>query len=183
MPRWTGMDKFNSDEHYIYYCGQVSLTRNGLALIVNKRVWNAVLGYSLKNSRLASVHFQGKPFNITVKQVYAPTTNAEEAEVEWFYDDLQAPVSRGQKRSWQKVWSRQRTKKRTQKVERKLLDSSCSTPAHHQRKKLTSPISAMINWGMNLDIRLCETKSSQDSQWGSERAEQVGIRTFILAGR
>ena len=89
MPRWTGMDKFNSDEHYIYYCGQVSLTRNGLALIVNKRVWNAVLGYSLKNSRLASVHFQGKPFNITVKQVYAPTTNAEEAEVEWFYDDLQ----------------------------------------------------------------------------------------------
>ena len=89
MPRWTGMDKFNSDEHYIYYCGQVSLTRNGLALIVNKRVWNAVLGYSLKNSRLASVHFQGKPFNITVKQVYAPTTNAEEAEVKWFYDDLQ----------------------------------------------------------------------------------------------
>ena len=89
MPRWTGMDKFNSDEHYIYYCGQASLTRNGLALIVNKRVWNAVLGSSLKNNRLASVHFQGKPSNITVHQVYALTTNAKEAEVERFYEDLQ----------------------------------------------------------------------------------------------
>ena len=98
MPRWTGMDKFNSDEHYIYYCGQASLTRNGLALIVNKRVWNAVLGYSLKNSRLAFVHFQGKPFNITVKQDHAPTTNAEEAEVEWFYDDLQDLLELHQKK-------------------------------------------------------------------------------------
>ena len=86
---WTGMEDFNSDDHYIYYCGQESLRRNGVAIIVNKRVWNAVLGCNLKNNRKISVHFQGKPFNITVIQVYAPTSNAEEAEVEWFYEDLQ----------------------------------------------------------------------------------------------
>ena len=80
--KWTEMGEFNSDDHYIYYCGQESLGRNGIALIVNKRVWNAVLGYSIKNERMISVHFQGKPFNITVIQVYAPTSNAEEAEVE-----------------------------------------------------------------------------------------------------
>ena len=83
------MSEFNSDDHCIYYCGQESLKRNGVTLIVNKRVQNAVLGCTLKNDRMISVHFQGKPFNITVIQVYAPTTNAEEAEVEWFYDDLQ----------------------------------------------------------------------------------------------
>ena len=83
------MGKFNSDDHYIYYCGQESLRRKGVALIVNKRVQNSVLGYNLKNDRMISVHFQGKPFNITVIQVYAPTSNAEEAEVEWFYEDLQ----------------------------------------------------------------------------------------------
>ena len=83
------MGEFNSDDHYIYYCGQESLRRNGVALIVNKRVQNAVLGCSLKNDRMTSVHFQGKPFNITVIQVYAPTSNAEEAEVEWLYEDLQ----------------------------------------------------------------------------------------------
>ena len=83
------MGKFNSDDHYIYYCGQESLRRNEVALIVNKRVQNAVLGCNLKNDRMILVHFQGKPFNITVIQVYAPTRNAEEAEVEWFYDDLQ----------------------------------------------------------------------------------------------
>ena len=77
------MGKFNSDDHYIYYCGQESLRRNGVALIVNKRVQNTVLGHNLKNDKIISVHFQGKPFNITVIQVYAPTTNAEEA------DDLQ----------------------------------------------------------------------------------------------
>ena len=87
--KWTGMGEFNSDDHYIYYCGQESLRRNGVALIVNKRVQNAVLGCSLKNNRMISVHFQGKPFNITVIQVYAPTSNAEEAEVEWFYEDPQ----------------------------------------------------------------------------------------------
>ena len=87
--KWTGMGKFNSDDHYIYYCGQESLGRNGVALIVNKRVWNEVLGCSLKNGRMISVCFQGKPFNITVMEVYAPTTNAEEAEVEWFHEDLQ----------------------------------------------------------------------------------------------
>ena len=86
--KWTGMGKFNSDEHYIYYCGQESLRRNGLAIMVNKRVQNAVLGYNLKNNRMLSVSFQGKPFNITVIQAYAPTSNAEEAEVEWVYEDL-----------------------------------------------------------------------------------------------
>ena len=83
------MGQFNSDDHYIYYCGQESLRRNGVALIVNKKVQNAVLGCNLKNDRTISVSFQGKPFNITVIQVYAPTSNAEEAEVEWFYEDLQ----------------------------------------------------------------------------------------------
>ena len=87
--KWIGMGEFNSDDHYIYYCGQESLTRNGVALIVNKKVQNAVFGYNLKNDRKISVHFQGKPFNITVIQVYVLTSNAEEAEVEWFYEDLQ----------------------------------------------------------------------------------------------
>ena len=79
--RWTGMGEFNSDDHYIYYCGQESLRRNGIAIIVNKRVWNAVLGCNLKNDRMIFVLFQGKPFNIMVIQVYALTSNAEEAEV------------------------------------------------------------------------------------------------------
>ena len=83
----TAMGEFNSDNHYIYYCGQESLRRNEVAIIVNKRVWNAVLGCTLKNDRMISVHFQGKPFNITVIQVYAPNSNAEEAEQ--FYEDLQ----------------------------------------------------------------------------------------------
>ena len=86
---WTGMGEFNSDDHYIYFCEQESLRRNGGALTVNKRVRNAVLGYSLKNNRTTSVHFQSKPFNIVVIQVYALISNAEEAEVEWFYEDLQ----------------------------------------------------------------------------------------------
>ena len=83
------MGEFNSDDHYIYYCGQESLRRNGVAITVNKRVQNAVLGCNLKNDRMISVHFQGKTLNITVIQVYAPTSNAEEAEVERFYEDLQ----------------------------------------------------------------------------------------------
>ena len=87
--KWTGRGEFKSDNHYIYYCGQESLRRNGVAIIVNKRVQNAVLGYNLKNNRMISVYFQGKPFNITVIQVYAPTTKAKEAEVEQFYEDLQ----------------------------------------------------------------------------------------------
>ena len=87
--RWTGMGEFNSDDHCVYYCGQESLRRNGVAIIVNKRVQNAVLGCNLKKDRMIFVCFQGKPFNITVIQVYAPTSNAEEAEVEWFYEDLQ----------------------------------------------------------------------------------------------
>ena len=87
--KWTGMGEFISDDHYIYYCGQESLRRNGAAIIVHKRVLNAVLEYNLKNDRMISVHFQGKPFNIRVIQVYAPTINGEEAEVEWFFEDLQ----------------------------------------------------------------------------------------------
>ena len=86
--KWTGMGEFMSDDHYIYYCGQESLRRNGVAIMVNKRVRNAVLGCHLKNDRMISVRFQGKPFNITVIQVHAPTSNAKEAEVEWFYEDL-----------------------------------------------------------------------------------------------
>ena len=84
---WNG--QINSDDHYIYYCGQESLRRNGAALIVSKRVQNAILGCRLKNDRMISVRFQGKLFNITVIQVYAPTSNAEEAEVEQFYEDLE----------------------------------------------------------------------------------------------
>ena len=87
--KWIGMGEFNSDDHSINYCGQESLRRNGVAIIVNKRVQNAVLGSNLKNNRMIYVRFQGKPFNITVIQVYAPTSNAEEAEVERFYEDLQ----------------------------------------------------------------------------------------------
>ena len=85
----TAMGEFNSDDHYIYYCEQESLRRNGVAIMANKRVQNAVLGCNLKNDRMISVRFQGKPFNITVIQVYTPTTNAKETEVEWFYSDLQ----------------------------------------------------------------------------------------------
>ena len=84
---WMG--EFNSDDHYIYYCRQESLRRNGVAMMVNKRVQNAVFGCKFKNNRRISVHFQGKPFNITVIQVYAQTSNTEEAEVEWFCEDLQ----------------------------------------------------------------------------------------------
>ena len=86
--KWTGMGEFNSDDHYIYYCGQESLRKNGVAIMVNKKVWNAVLEYNLKNDRMISVRFQGKPFNIMVIQVYALTSNAEEAEVERFYENL-----------------------------------------------------------------------------------------------
>ena len=87
--KWTGMGDFNSDDHYIYYCGKETVRRNGVAIMVNKRVRYAVLGCNLKNDRMISVHLQGKPFNITVLQVYAPTSNAEETGVEWFYEDLQ----------------------------------------------------------------------------------------------
>ena len=87
--KWTGIGEFNSDDHYIYYCGQEYLRRNGVAIMVNKRVRNAVLGCNHKNNRMISVCFQGKPFSITVIQVYAPASNAEEAEVEQFYEDLQ----------------------------------------------------------------------------------------------
>ena len=86
--KWTGMGEFNSDDHYIYYCEQESLRRNGVAIIVNKRVQNAVLGYSLKNERMISLHFQSKLFNIMIIQVYTLTSNAEEAKVEQFHEDL-----------------------------------------------------------------------------------------------
>ena len=87
--KWTGMGEFNSDDCYVYYGGQESFGRNGVDIMVNKRVQNVVLGWNLKNNRMISVRFQGKPFNITVIQVYAPTSNAEEPEVEWFHEDLQ----------------------------------------------------------------------------------------------
>ena len=87
--KWTGMGEFNSNDNYIYYYGQESLRRNRVAIIVNKRVQNAVLGCNLKNNRMITVRLQGKPFSITVIHVYAPTSNTEEAEVEWFYEDLQ----------------------------------------------------------------------------------------------
>ena len=96
--KWTGMGEFNSDDHCIYYCRQESLGRNGVVIIVNKRVQNAVPGCNLKNDRTISVHFQGKPFNITVNQAYAPTSNAEEAEVQWFYENLQDPLELTQKK-------------------------------------------------------------------------------------
>ena len=87
--QYLDASEFNSDDHYIYYCGQESLRKSAVAIMVNKRVWNAVLGCNPQNNRMISVHFQGKPFNITVIQVYTPITNAKEAEVEWFYEDLQ----------------------------------------------------------------------------------------------
>ena len=87
--KWTGMVEFNSDTHYVYYCEQESLRRNGVALTVNKSVQNAVLGCNLKNDRMISVQFKGKPFSITVIHVYATATNAKKAEVEQFYDNLQ----------------------------------------------------------------------------------------------
>ena len=87
--KWTGMGEFNSDDHYVYYCGQESIRRKGVAIIVNKRVRNTAIGCNLKNDRMISVRFQSKPFNIRVIQVCAPTSNTEEAEVEWLYEDLQ----------------------------------------------------------------------------------------------
>ena len=87
--KWTGMGEFNSDDHYIYYCRKESLGRNGVAIMVNKRVQNAIFGCNLKNDRMISVRLHGKSFNITVIQVYAPTSNAKETEVEQFYEDLQ----------------------------------------------------------------------------------------------
>ena len=87
--KWTGMGEFNSDDRYIYYCGQESLRRNGVAIKDNKRVWNAVVRCNLKNDTMISVCFQGKSFSIMVIQAYAPTSNAEETEIEWFYEDLQ----------------------------------------------------------------------------------------------
>ena len=100
--KWTGMGEFNSDDHYIYCCEQESIRRNGVAIIVNKRVRNAVLGCNLKNERMTSVGFQGKPFNIMVIQVYAPTSNAEEAEVQRFYQDLQDLLELTLKKSYLK---------------------------------------------------------------------------------
>ena len=97
---WTGMGEFNSDDHYIYYCGQESHRRNGVDIKVNKRVRNAVLGCNLKNDRMISVRFQGKPFNITVIQAHAPTSNTEEAEVEQFYEDLQDVLEHPKKMSF-----------------------------------------------------------------------------------
>ena len=104
--KWTGMGEFNSNNHYIYYCGQESLRRNEVAIIINKRVQNAVLRCSLKNDRMISVHFQGKLFNITVIQVYAPTSNADKAEIERFYEDLpeEAVAPHSSPLAWKIPW-------------------------------------------------------------------------------
>ena len=108
--KWTRMGEFNSDDHYIYYCGQESLRRNGVAIMINKTVRNTVLGYSLKNDRMISVHFQGKPFSITVIQVYAPTSNTEEAEVERFYEDLHDLIERTPKeKRVDYIWAKNQT--------------------------------------------------------------------------
>ena len=96
--KWTGMGEFNSDNHYIYYCGQESLRTNGVALRVNRGVQNALLRCNLKNDRMIFASFQGKSFNITVIQLYALTSNAEQAEVEWFYEDLQGLLELTQKK-------------------------------------------------------------------------------------
>ena len=101
--KWTGMGEFNTNDHYIHYCGQESLRRNGEAITVNKRVRNAVLGCNLKNDRMISVRFQGKPFNITVIQVYAPTSNAEEAEVEISYILTQIQRKGGEEKPSEKL--------------------------------------------------------------------------------
>ena len=98
--KWTGMGEFNSDDHYVYYCGQESIRRNGVAIMVNKRVQNAVLGCNLKNDRMISVHFQGKPFYIMATQGYAPNSNTEEAEIECFYEDLQDLLEHPKKMSF-----------------------------------------------------------------------------------
>ena len=98
--KWTRMSEFNSDNHYIYYCGKESIRRNGVAIMVNKRVQNAGLGCNLKNDRMNSVHFQGKPFSITIIQVYVPQSNAEKAEVEQFYEDLQDILEHPKKMSF-----------------------------------------------------------------------------------
>ena len=98
--KWTRMGEFNSDDHYIYYSEQESLGRNEVAFIVNKQVWNAVFGCNLKNDRMNSVHFQGKPFSITIIQVYVPQSNAEKAEVEQFYEDLQDILEHPKKMSF-----------------------------------------------------------------------------------
>ena len=103
--KWTGMGRFNSDDHYIYYCGQESLRRNGVAIIVYKRVQNAVLGWNLKNDRVISVHFKDKPFNIRVIQVQVPTSNAEEAKVEWLYEPTRRSRTNTKKKKKKKSFS------------------------------------------------------------------------------
>ena len=103
--KWTGMGEFNSDDHYIYYCGQESLRRKGVAIMVNKRVQNAVLGCNLKNDRMIPIRFQGKPFNITVIQVYAPTSNPEEADTPFHYRGLECK-SKKSRNTWsdRQIW-------------------------------------------------------------------------------
>ena len=105
--KWMGKGKFNSDDHYIYYCGQEPFRRNRAALIVTKRVENALLGCSLKNDRMISVHFQGKPFNIVVIQVYAPTTEVKETEIDWLYEGLpeKATAPNSSTLAWKIPWT------------------------------------------------------------------------------
>ena len=171
--KWTGMDKFNSDDHYIYYCGQESYRGNGVARIVSKRIQSAVLGCNLKNDWTISVLFQGKPFNITVIQVHATTTNANEAEVEWFYEDLQdllelTPKKRcpfhhrgleyRSRKSWDTWSNRQiwpwRTKWSREKAYR-VLPRECTGHSKHplpKTQKTTHGHHQMVNTKISLTI-------------------------------
>ena len=158
---WTGMGEFNSDDHYFYYCWQESLRWNGVAIIVNERVQNAALGCTLRNNGMISVHFQGKALSITVIQVYALTSNAEEAEVEWFYEDLQdlleliykkyvkTRISRNTCSSsqicpWSTEWSREKTnrvlpRECTGHSKHHLPTTQDSTHACHQMEEHRAP--------------------------------------------
>ena len=137
--KWTRMGEFNTDDHYIYYCGQESLKRSRIALIVKRRVQSAVLGCNLKNDRMISVHFQSKLFNITVIQVYVPTTVAKKAEIEQFYDDLQDLLELTPKKDGP-FHRRVQFRLVTQSCPTLCHPMNCSTPGlpvHHQLPEFT----------------------------------------------
>ena len=150
--KWTGMGEFNSDDHYIYYCGQESLRRNGVAIMVNKRVRNAVLGCKLKNDRRISVHLQGKPFNITVIQVYAPTSNAEETKVEQFHEDLQDLLEITPKKDILFILGRISKVQGWAKTNR-VLPRKCTGHSKH-------PLATTQEKTLHMDITRCSTPKS-----------------------
>ena len=168
--KWTGMGEFNSDEHYIYYCGQESLRRNGVAIIVNKIVQNAVLGCNLKNDSMISAHFQGKPFNITVIQVYDLTSNAEEAKVERFYEDLENLFHyRGLKCESQKSrdtwnnrqiwsWSTKRSRPKANKVLPRECTGHSKHPLSQHKRRLYTWTSLYGQHKNQIDYTLCSQR-------------------------